>query len=385
MKKIAIVHPKMNEVGGSEARPLWTAQALKDDYDITIITMGELDLDKFNKIHGTSLKEDEVKVIGLPIPKLFENRFDALRDYRLHRYCKSHKDNFDLFISTYNVVDFGKKGIQCIADFSFDDDIRREVDPSEDSGLKKLTYQKSILREAYMAFSKFMKGTTQTGWQENVTVVNSDWSGRLMKKYFGLESVTLYPSVQTDFPSVIWEEKRSDFISLGRISEEKKQDKLIHIISKVRKSVNADLHIVGPVPDTKYANKLIKMAEENSSWLTLVGGLYGDNKLDFLTRFKYAIHGRDNEAFGIAVAELVKAGCIVWVPEGGGQVEIVNHPMLTYKDEADAVKKITQVLSSEALQDELRQHLHAQAQLFSSDRFMLEMKKIVDNFFKKNR
>jgi glycosyltransferase involved in cell wall biosynthesis len=147
--------------------------------------------------------------------------------------------------------------------------------------------------------------------------------------------------------------------------------------------VNVDLHIVGPVPDTEYANRLKSLAEENSSWLSLVGGLYGDNKLDFLAQFKYAIHGRDNEAFGIAVSELVKAGCIVWVPEGGGQMEIVNHPMLTYRNEADAVEKITQVLSSETLQHELREHLKKQARLFSSDRFMVEMKKIVDSFFEK--
>jgi len=38
MKKIAIIHPQLIEGGGSEARALYIAEALKSEYDITLIT-----------------------------------------------------------------------------------------------------------------------------------------------------------------------------------------------------------------------------------------------------------------------------------------------------------------------------------------------------------
>ena len=39
---------------------------------------------------------------------------------------------------------------------------------------------------------------------------------------------------------------------------------------------------------------------------------------------RYGIHGMREEHFGMAPAELARAGCIVWVPRGGGQMEIVG-------------------------------------------------------------
>ena len=374
MKKIAIVHPKMNEAGGSEARPMWLMQALQEEYDVTFVTMGEFDLEKFNSIHGTSVDPKRVRIVTLPIPRFFRKRFDAYRDIPLHRYVKRHRDDYDLFVSTYNVMDFGKPGIQCIADFSFDDGIRREVDGDG-------TGTASLARKMYIGLSALLKGIKETGWKRNVTVVNSDWSGRIMKERFGVESVTVYPAVRTTFPGVEWRARRTGFVSLGRISSEKKQDTIVSILKGVRQYMAVNLSIVGPVPDTPYAQELKNLAMENAAWVHLVGGLFGDEKVVFLPMFRYAIHGRTNEAFGIAVAELVKAGCIVWVPDGGGQTEIVDHPLLTYRDEADAVEKIVRVLGDERLQEELCGHLAQRAEIFSAETFMVQMRHIIDAFF----
>ncbi len=47
----------------------------------------------------------------------------------------------------------------------------------------------------------------------------------------------------------------------------------------------------------------------------------------------------------MAPAELARAGCIVWVPRGGGQMEIVgDEPALMYDSEDDAVAKIVRTL-----------------------------------------
>jgi hypothetical protein len=66
---------------------------------------------------------------------------------------------------------------------------------------------------------------------------------------------------------------------------------------------------------------------------------------------------------------MVKAGGIVFVPDNGGQVEIVNHNDLVYGSVPDAIDKIDTVLGSQERQNILRQYLATGAQRFSSNHF----------------
>jgi glycosyltransferase involved in cell wall biosynthesis len=66
---------------------------------------------------------------------------------------------------------------------------------------------------------------------------------------------------------------------------------------------------------------------------------------------------------------MVKAGCIVFVPDGGGQTEIANHPDLIYPDDEAAVEQIDAVLRNPEKQKALRQHLKDSGRRFSTDIF----------------
>jgi glycosyltransferase involved in cell wall biosynthesis len=84
----------------------------------------------------------------------------------------------------------------------------------------------------------------------------------------------------------------------------------------------------------------------------------------------------------MAPAEMVRAGCLVWVPGGGGQVEIVgDNPRLRYDSEDEAVDVISAVLADPAEEQRLREILTARAaQQFSSGRFMDQVRRIVADF-----
>ena len=84
------------------------------------------------------------------------------------------------------------------------------------------------------------------------------------------------------------------------------------------------------------------------------------------------------EHFGMAPAEMVRAGCIVWVPDAGGQVEIVADPRLIYGSVDDAVAKIVRTLRDPGEQAALRAHLAGRWPLFSTDCFMREVRAAVD-------
>ena len=83
----------------------------------------------------------------------------------------------------------------------------------------------------------------------------------------------------------------------------------------------------------------------------------------------------------MAPAEMMRAGCIVWVPRGGGQMEVVGDEAgLLYDTEDEAAEKILSVLGSGAEQMRLREHLAIRGQMFGTDRFMKEMREIVAAF-----
>ena len=96
---------------------------------------------------------------------------------------------------------------------------------------------------------------------------------------------------------------------------------------------------------------------------------------------RYGIHGMREEHFGMAPAELVRAGALVWLGRGGGQIEIVgSEDALLYDTEEEATGKITAVLSSPAEERRLREHLHERAERFAPARFVREVRDIVATF-----
>jgi glycosyltransferase involved in cell wall biosynthesis len=379
-KKIAVIHPHIICGGGSELSAIWVLESLKNNYDVTFITMEMPELRLINKCFGTNLKEKEFKLISLPIPWFFRKRFDALRSYKLARFCKKNASKFDLLFSTDNVMDFGKKGMQLIVDFTFSDYLRRKLDPST---AKDWLHRGSFLRRIYMKFSEFMLATSKDGWKKNFTISVSDWIGKIMKNEFGIDSATVYPPVISNFSDVPWEKRENRFLCIARISPEKEIDKVIRIIREVRKINNtASLDILGRVDDKEYAELIKKMCKENKDWCFLRGTLYGQEKLDFIARHKFAISGRTQEPGAFAVAEMVKAGCIAFVPNGGGQVEIANQFQIIYDNEKDAVQKIINVLDNNNLQVEIRQQLAENIKKFSVECFCQKINNLVEEFLK---
>ena len=377
---MAIIHLQLKEGGGSEARPLWLAAALTDSCDVTLITSGQVDLQKMNIAYGTRLKPEELTLVTISIPHLFRRRFDALRGFRLERYCRAHAVEFDAMVSAYNVMDFGRKGIQFIADFSFDDILRNRFDDSP-RGMRGFLYGRSALRRLYLKLGDVLSGRTTAGWKSNLTLANSEWTQKVLFDTHGIESQVIYPPVTGDFPDVPWENREDGFIFLGRISPEKQVDKIISILGKVRaQGHDIHLHICGCGDDSAYGRQIKELAGRNNAWVFLEGLVAGNEKKKLMAHHKYGISGRRNEPFGIAVAEMVKAGCLVWVPDGGGQVEIVDAQRLVYQNEEEAVIKIVNLLNSESIKLELRDQLKTHVLKFSQERFMKDASVAIFSF-----
>lgn len=374
--------------GGSEARALWGVQALNETCEVALVTacrVAENDFRELNQFYGTRLDPAAFQVLEAPVlPGMRGNGPGAaLRGSLFQRFCRKVAKQFDVLISTYNLCDFGVPAIQFIADFCWDRELQRECDPTPLEA-RRWIHRESLLRRAYLALSRLLaprSGRNLFGG-EDLIVANSHWTHRVMQERYGIQDApVIYPPVVAEFPIVPYEQKEFGFVAIGRIAREKRIETMIGILRRVRdRGHDLHLHLIGSIEESPYGRMVRRLCAENSTWVFAEGQKAGDQKARLLTGHRFGIHACRWEAFGISVAEMVKAGCIPFVPDSGGQVEIVDEPSLCYRDADDAVAKIDGLLRNEARQHELSVRCADRGRRFSAEQFMQRFRQVVEDF-----
>ncbi len=381
--KIAIAHPSLQR-GGSEAAVLWSVEALKHEHDVSIVTCGRVDIPTLNEYYTTRLALGDFHVRRHPLSSLLgrTTRLAALRGALHGRFCRALASQFDLLISGYNIADFGVPGIHLIADFSWDEGVRKACD-SPARGWAGLVYRDNPLRRCYLAFACMLRRPSgrDVFARDNLFLANSQWTADLMKRRYGVNASVLYPPVAGDFPEVPFSAKEHGFVYIGRISPEKRIGDIIAILAHVRsRGHRIHLHIAGSVGTDSYGRQVRRLCLEQRSWVSTVGPCSGQRKKELLSTHRFGVNACPREGFGISAAEMVKAGGIMFVPCDGGHAEIVAHPMLTFSGSEDAVEKIDAVLRREELQQDLCRHLAQRGKVFSVVRFTTGIREAVSRF-----
>ncbi|HEY1629148.1 MAG TPA: hypothetical protein VGF52_04765, partial [Tepidisphaeraceae bacterium] len=214
--KVGIAHVRMAR-GGSEARAAWGIQALRDDYDVSLITSGEVDVQAVNHFYGTNLQSGEFDVRLAPSPFGFQRVMDAaaMRGGLFQRFCRSIAHEFDVLISAYNFCDFGMPAIQCIADFSWNERIRNEIDPPPARG-SRLICRPNPLRFAYLSLARAVGRPSGRNLLGDCIIANSQWTARMIRQRCGVNCQVLYPPVVFNSPIVDWQDREIGFVCMGR-------------------------------------------------------------------------------------------------------------------------------------------------------------------------
>jgi glycosyltransferase involved in cell wall biosynthesis len=311
----------------------------------------------------------------------------ALRGAFGSRALKYFVHDHDIRISTYNLCDFGMPGIQCVADFSWDEDLRRRFDPPP-GGVHGLFHRSRPLRRCYLRLCEAIARPTGRDLfaGDDLIVANSHWTATKLRERYGAVARVVYPPVAGAFHDVPHEHRYNDFVCIGRISPEKRIERMIHIIDTVRsRGHDTRIRIIGPLDASPYSRMIASLAQQHREWVLLEGRKVGGEKARILAECRYGIHGREGEAFGIGVAEMVKAGCITFATAEGGPAEILKHEALLYYNDDDAAQKISTVIEREALREELIRHLRLQADKFSPEDFMSGLRDAVHDFLHPDR
>jgi glycosyltransferase involved in cell wall biosynthesis len=380
MKRLLLIHHTMQPPGGGSAVGAWALQALRASYEVTLLTWTPVDFASVNRAYGTDLDDAGIRVETLsPLLRgLLETvpaRLALLSMNLLFRKARSLQRlrRFDVIVCTNNEIEVGVPVIQYVH-------YPWAALPRPDEG--DHWYHITTLLGLYRGLCKQISGFRKEPVSRNRTLVNSDWTGAVFQGFYGVPVRTLYPPVPGGFPQIPFAERDDGFVCLGRLSREKEIEKLIDILVRVRARGHAiRFHIVGHIDVPVYARRLYRAAKAHGDWLSFHHDLPRDTLAALVTQNRYGIHGMVGEHFGIAPAELQKAGCITFVPDDGGPVEIVGHDeRVIYHSVDDAVEKIDRMLCDADLRTDVLRAVADRASWFSETRFMAEILEAVEDF-----
>jgi len=378
MRRVLFLQPSVQPPGGTSGVAAWMIHALQADYDLSVLTLEPFVAEPINRFYGTRIDPTRVHALRaephlypwlkrLPLP------LALLKSSLLFRWQHKLAGDFEVLITANNEADLHAHGIQYVH-YPANLRPRPEVDRRD--------YHWDWLTAPYYAACDRLAGFTRAGVKQNLTLVNSDWTGRLMSRWYdGLATMTLYPPVAGDFQEVPWSDRANDFLCIGRIAPEKDLDRVFDILTAVRERVpDVRLHLIGTGDHSAYCRHIRRVARERA-WVTLHEDVSRAELVRLISAQRYGIHAMAEEHFGMGVAEMVRAGCLVWVPNGGGQVEIVGgDERLVYRSNAEAVDKITAVLTDDALAERVRAALSPQRERFSEERFVEDFLRVVSDF-----
>ncbi len=379
MKRVLMVQPSLNPPGGGNGVASWMIEALRGDHHITLLAWEAPQLEAINRFYGTSLRPSDLELIALPrllraIARRTPTPMALAKDNYLLWRCRRMADQFDVIISANNEVDVGKPGIQYVHYPKLS--LRPEVD-------LRWYHRIPFVVDSYRWLGFRLAGFSLQRMRRNLTLVNSDFIGARFRELHGLETVTLFPPIAGSFPVVPWEHREDGFVCIGRISREKRIEHIVEILSTVRDNGRPlHLHIIGTFGDDPDYSTLIKgCVDANRSWVTIHEDLSRHELTQLITSHRYGIHAMEDEHFGMAVAEMVRAGCIVFAPNNGGPVEILGGDQrLLYSSAQDAAHKIGLMMASCELQKNLRDYLNQRSELFSVRLFVNRFRELVDRF-----
>ena len=381
--KLLLVYPvTLPDYGGGSFLPARAVDILKERCRVTLFLTCRPDCDINNtQFCACSGKDGVETVIKKPAPRWLQLLRDCFKPGILIPEARRLARRCDLCVSFANIGYAGKPAIHFVTDATAMDTIgimgpRYQLWGPPCPAFKDRVRMKGAL--GLKLVLRFLRLLLRSQWRlRNALIKNGDCvvaNSRWIASFFEKENFPvdlIYPPVTVEFPYVSFQERHADFVCIGRIVNLKRIEKMIEILAEVRRQSGREFrfHIAGRFTDSPYPTYIRGIASRHS-WIKLHGYLSGAEKENLLTGCRYAIHACEFEAFGISVAEYLKAGCIPFVPNEGGSAEIVGAPEFCYADTDDAVGKILRFLEKdEKEQSEAQARMLERGRLFTLEKF----------------
>ena len=381
-QKVLFVSHDLVPTGGGSLVTCWALQALASTYDVTAITWELPDYAVLDRMFGTTLAQARFATVTPSAVErwLVERIPDDSRHQQanyLLRMAKRRAPAYAALVASSFESDLGRRGIQYV-NYPYLSQMRQ---PWTVAGDAPLAARIRAVLGGRLPLWMLISGYSFERMRGNLTLANSNWSRGVLEAV-GMPSEVLYPPAPGDFVDARWDERRDAFLCVGRLVPEKRPDWVADTLALVRREwPGLELHICGSTSDAVFVERLERLARAHGDWVHIHRDVARTDLIALLARCRYGIHAEVNEHFGIAPAEMARAGCIPFVHASGGQVEIVDEdPRLCYTTAEDAAAKILAVLRDRQLQDELRTTVRARSQRFTPEAFVAGLLDTVEKF-----
>lgn len=344
--RIAVVHPRLGS-GGSELRALWLLACLREEFAVELVTTERADLAAHAERRGVPPEIADTRQRVHRPPRLGRgSRGAALRGAALLRGLRWDRPRYALVISAYNPLDIPQRTLDFIADFSWlprvRDALHGDATGAANDGLLKRLYGRWVRSIAAPGPHAPLGGDP---W----LIANSHYAAGRVAEALDIEPpFVLPPPVPFDMPARPTARAAvPTIVSLGRLSPEKRVEEQLEIHALVRREMpEARLVLIGEPASPEYGRALEARAADQPG-VHFAGRLDGAAKQAELAKAWVGLHTCRGEGFGIAVAEMARAGLPVVVPEEGGAAEIVNTPDLAFRRPDEAAARLLRLLADD--------------------------------------
>ena len=371
---VLIAHPLLHPAGGGNSVAAWAIEALRDEFAVTLATLSPVDCDALNRSFGTSLRPRDftLRIASPPLLALlrcFPTRGGLLQQCVTMRWAQTldREHRFDTLLSTENEADLGRAGLQYVH-------YPWSYLPRPNIEMRWYHHIPGVLN-AYRDFCRRVARASDAGLKRNLSLANSEFVSDRIRDVHGVESRILYPPVPGGFPKVAMEDRVDGIVAIGRMHGCKRWEMAVDIADRIRgRGIELSLTLISHRDDAEYGARLDALAATRP-WFRIRYNLTRQELVQEVARHRYGIHTMEDEHFGIAPAELQRAGCITFVHRSGGPMEIVSHrEELMFGDADEACELICRVAKDAALAAELQHFAEERGQFFSQDRFCAELR-----------
>jgi glycosyltransferase involved in cell wall biosynthesis len=368
---LLIAHLDMDDPGGGTAVFAWSVAALARDYQVTIATLRAAPLERLDQRFGTRLAALQARIVAPNASAaawLFRKpaQMQRLKVLLLSQLGKRTRLAMGaaFALSTSNELDLGARAVQYVH-FPFSS-YRPDVDR-----------MRGVERGLALAYLKATDGLLARHTRasiQNLTLCNSTYTRDHYARTTGQQAEILYPPARSFGSGARFQERALRVVGVGRISAEKRWLEAIALIERVRaRGVALELDILGAASGSAYQTQ-VQRAAEARPWVRLGIGLPRSEVAARVGQARFGLHLAIEEHFGIAVAELLSAGCVTFVHDSAGPAEIVSDRACRFRTLDEAADLLIQANEHEDYARELQERAIERAQLFSEQRFMTELR-----------
>jgi len=388
VKRILLVWPRLRPPGGGQGLTAWLIHGLLENtpHSIELACLEKPDVEALDTFFDTRLTSPRRSLvvhqapasIGFVIRGLCSLglRCAALEMALLERWVQAltrRRGRFDLYVSTCNEWQFpGDAPALWYIHYP-------RYHPERGVGELRWFHRFPGVLWMYRSLCRTLAGHGHPRMASLTVLANSKWTAQRFREAHGFDAEVVHPPTPGEVSGgERWQDRANRFVMVGRLSPEKRIPEVVSILERVRRSLtpsrSPSLHIIGSWDsNARFQRRLEDLFSHHRDWIRLSIDPPRQELSRILRTSRYGIHGMTDEHFGMAVAEMQRAGCVAFVPSTGGPREIVgDEPRQIYDSDDEAVEKISSVLQDQRVQLELAERAVRRQDLFSTGRFVKE-------------